>query len=64
MRAMNPHDTSADSAIAQVVRLKITLDYSQPQIMRRIEVLLTSILYSLHEVIQAVMLFASFLEFS
>lgn len=57
---MNPQDTSADSPIAQVVRLKITLDYSQPQIMRRIEVPLTSTLYTLHEAIQAVMLFESY----
>jgi hypothetical protein len=57
---MNPQDTSVDQSIAQVVRLKVTLDYSQPQIMRRIEVPLTSTLYSLHEVIQAVMLFESY----
>lgn len=54
---MNPQDTSVDQSIAQVVRLKVTLDYSQPQIMRRIEVPLTSTLYTLHEAIQAVMLF-------
>jgi Plasmid pRiA4b ORF-3-like protein len=57
---MKPQDAFADSPIAQVARLKITLDYSQPQIVRRIEVPLTSTLYSLHEVIQAVMLFESY----
>lgn len=57
---MNPQDASAEPSIAQVVRLKVTLDDSQPQIMRRIEVPLTSTLYSLHEVIQAVMLFESY----
>lgn len=57
---MNQQNASADQSIVQVVRLKITLDYSQPQIVRRIEVPLTSTLYSLHEVIQAVMLFESY----
>lgn len=57
---MNQKDASADHSIVQVVRLKITLDYSQPQIMRRIEVPLTSTLHTLHEVIQAVMLFESY----
>jgi hypothetical protein len=57
---MKPQDASADSPIAQVARLKITLDDSQPQIMRRIAVPLTSTLHTLHEVIQAVMLFENY----
>ena len=44
----------------RVVRLKITLDYSEPVIVRRIEVPLTSTLHTLHEVIQAVMLFENY----
>ena len=54
---MNPVDAFTDRPIAQVARLKITLDDSQPQIMRRIAVPLTSTLHTLHEAIQAVMLF-------
>ncbi len=57
---MNPVDAFADLPIAQVARLKITLDDSQPQIMRRIAVPLTSTLHTLHEVIQAVMLFENY----
>ena len=50
---MNPVETTSD----HVARLKITLDYSKPVIMRRIEVPLSASLYILHEAIQAVMLF-------
>ncbi len=53
MRTMNPDDVLAD----RIARLKITLDHSKPVIMRRIEIRLTSTLYTLHEAIQAVMLF-------
>ena len=50
---MNPVSTTTD----RVARLKITLDYSKPVIMRRIEVPLRATLHTLHETIQAVMLF-------
>ena len=53
---MNPVDVLAD----RVARLKITLDYSKPVITRRIEVRLNSTLYTLHEAIQAVMLFENY----
>ena len=53
---MNPEDALAD----RIARLKITLDYSEPVIVRRIEVPLTSTLHALHEVIQAVMLFENY----
>lgn len=56
MRTMNPVDVLAD----RVARLKITLDYSKPVITRRIEVRLNSTLYTLHEAIQAVMLFENY----
>ena len=57
---MNPQDASVDHAIARVVRLKITLDHSKPVIFRRLEVPLTSTLQTLHEAIQAVMLFENY----
>ena len=57
---MNPEDALALRPIAQVARLKITLDYIKPVITRRIEVALTSTLYTLHEAIQAVMLFENY----
>ena len=46
--------------MAHVARLKITLDHSKPMIVRRIEVPLTSSLHTLHEAIQAVMLFENY----
>ena len=50
---MNPEDIVVD----RVARLKIMLDYSNPVITRCIEVPLSSTLHTLHEAIQAVMLF-------
>ena len=50
---MNPEDIVVD----RIVRLKIMLDYSKPVITRCIEVPLSSTLHTLHEAIQAVMLF-------
>ena len=50
---MNPEDALADL----IARLKIMLDYSKPVITRCIEVPLSSTLHTLHEAIQAVMLF-------
>ena len=49
--------TPVDATSNRVARLKITLDYSKPVIMRRIEVPLSASLYTLHEAIQGVMLF-------
>ena len=57
---MNQQDTSVNHPIARVARLKITLDHSKPMIVRRIEVPLTSTLHTLHEAIQAVMLFENY----
>ena len=54
--AMNPVEVLDD----RIARLKITLDYSKPVITRRIEVRLNSTLYTLHEAIQAVMLFENY----
>jgi hypothetical protein len=54
---MNP---SADLPTAHIARLKVTLEYSDPVIWRRIEVPLTASLQALHEVIQAVMLFENY----
>ena len=48
---MNQNIPSVD----RIARLKITFDYSEPVIVRRIEIPLTSTLHALHEVIQAVM---------
>ena len=56
LRAMNPVEVLDD----RIARLKITLDYSKPVIMRRIEVPLSASLYTLHEAIQAVMLFENY----
>ena len=53
---MNQNIPSVD----RIARLKITLDYSEPVIVRRIEIPLTSTLHALHEVIQAVMLFENY----
>ena len=53
---MNPVEVLDD----RIARLKITLDYSKPVIMRRIEVPLSASLYTLHEAIQAVMLFENY----
>lgn len=50
---MTPVDALAD----HIARLKITLDYSKPVIVRCIEIPLSSTLHTLHESIQAVMLF-------
>ena len=47
-------------SVDRIARLKITLDYSEPVIVRRIEIPLTSTLHALHEVIQAVMLFENY----
>ena len=52
---MTPVDITSD----KVVRLKITLDDSKSVIVRRIEVPLSASLYTLHEDIQAVMLFGN-----
>ena len=57
---MNQQDTSADLPIARIARLKITLDHRKPVIFRRVAVLLTSTLHTLHETIQAVMLFENY----
>lgn len=56
LRAMNPVEVLDD----RIARLKITLDYSKPVITRRIEVRLKATLYTLHEAIQAVMLFENY----
>ena len=53
LMAMTPVEVLDD----RIARLKITLDYNKPVIMRRIEVPLSASLYTLHEAIQAVMLF-------
>ena len=58
--SMNQQDPSVNHPIAHVARLKITLDHSKPMIVRRIEVPLTSTLHTLHEAIQAVMLFENY----
>lgn len=57
---MNQRDTSVDHPLAHVARLKITLDHSKPAIFRRIEIPLTATLHTLHEAIQAVMLFENY----
>lgn len=54
---MNP---SADRPVARIARLKVTLEYSNPAVWRRIEVPLTASLQALHEIIQAVMLFENY----
>lgn len=50
---MNPENVLVD----HIACLKITLDCSEPVIVRRIEVPLSSTLHTLHEAIQAAMLF-------
>ena len=50
---MSPVNTPTD----RVARLRITLDYSKPVIVRRVEVPLHATLHTLHQTIQAVMLF-------
>lgn len=57
---MSPKDTSTDRSKSHVARLKVILDHSKPVIVRRIEVPLTSTLYTLHEAIQAAMLFENY----
>ena len=49
-----------DLTTAHIARLKVTLHNSDPSIWRRIEVPLTASLQTLHEVIQAVMLFEDY----
>ena len=51
---------SAASHVDRIACIKIVLDHVEPVIWRRVEVPLTTSLRSLHEVIQAVMLFENY----